>query len=85
MAQPRILSSVEIEFQGQSQARELIERAGFSIEVRHPTRLARRGNALQAKRLRRLLAGGENLNATTMDPDRTTQDHRPQRRRLRQG
>ena len=29
MTQPRILSSVEIEFQGQSQARQLIERAGF--------------------------------------------------------
>ena len=68
MTQPRILSSVEIEFQGQSQARQLIERAGFAIEVRHPqpgwpdeetrTKLAD---------LDALLAGGENLNAATMD------------------
>ena len=35
MAQPRILSSVEIEFQGQSQARELIGRAGFAIDQEH--------------------------------------------------
>ena len=68
MTQPRILSSVEIEFQGQSQARELIERAGFAIEVRHPqpgwpdeeTRAKLDG-------LDALLAGGENLNAATMD------------------
>lgn len=68
MAQPRILSSVEIEFQGQSQARALMGRAGFAIEVRQPqpgwpdaeTRTKLDGfNAL--------LAGGENLNAATMD------------------
>lgn len=68
MAQPRILSSVEIEFQGQSQARALMERAGFAVEVRHPqpgwpdeeTRSKLAG-------FDALLAGGENLNADTMD------------------
>ena len=86
MTQPRILSSVEIEFQGQSQARELIERAGFAIEVRHP----QPGWLDEETRAKldgfdALLAGGENLNAATMDQADTPQDHRPQRRRLRQG
>ena len=68
MSQPRILSSVEIEFQGQSQARELIERAGFAIEVRHP----QPGWPDEETRAKldgfdALLAGGENLNAATMD------------------
>ena len=68
MAQPRILSSVEIEFQGQSQAREFVERAGFAIEVRHP----QPGWPDEETRTKldsfdALLAGGENLNADTMD------------------
>ena len=68
MTQPRILSSVEIEFQGQSQARQLIERTGFAIEVRHPQpgwpdeETRAKLNGFDA-----LLAGGENLNAATMD------------------
>lgn len=68
MAQPRILSSVEIEFQGQSQARALMERAGFAVEVRHP----QPGWPDEETRTKlvgfdALLAGGENLNADTMD------------------
>ena len=68
MTQPRILSSVEIEFQGQSQARELIERAGFAVEIRHP----QPGWPDEETRAKldgfdALLAGGENLNAATMD------------------
>lgn len=68
MSQPRVLSSCTIEFQGQSPVTEMIEAANFAIEVQRPqpgwpdaeTRDKLVGVSA-------LLAGGENLNAQTMD------------------
>ena len=64
----RILSSCTIEFQGQSPVIELIESADFTIDVKRP-----QPGWLDAETREKivgyhaLLAGGENLNATTMD------------------
>jgi phosphoglycerate dehydrogenase-like enzyme len=68
MTQLRVLSSVNIEFQGQSPARELMEEAGLGVEIRRP-----QPGWLDAETREKLvgfdalLAGGENLNASTMD------------------
>ena len=64
----RILSSCTIEFQGQSPVIKLIESADFTIDVKRP-----QPGWLDAETREKivgyhaLLAGGENLNATTMD------------------
>ena len=64
----RVISSVNLEFGGESPAADLIQAAGFSVEVRRPapgwhdeeTRNKLIGFAA-------LLAGAENLNAATID------------------
>ena len=68
MSQRRILSSVIIEFDGKSPATELIESAGCSVEVRRPQ--PGWHDAETREKLvgfNALIAGGENLNAQTMD------------------
>lgn len=64
----RVLSSCNLEFQGRSPARELVEQAGFAIDYQQP-----QPGWLDAETREKLvgfdalLAGGENLNAQTMD------------------
>ncbi|MBT5452890.1 MAG: phosphoglycerate dehydrogenase [Gemmatimonadetes bacterium] len=68
MSPYRVLSSCTIEFQGQSPVTEMIESAGFTIDVKRPQpgwldpETREKIIGYQA-----LIAGGENLNAETMD------------------
>jgi len=68
MSPYRVLSSCTIEFQGQSPVTEMIESAGFTIDVKRPQpgwldpETREKIIGYQA-----LIAGGENLNAATMD------------------
>ena len=64
----RVLSSVNLEFGGDSPAAALIEAAGFAVEVRRPAP-GWRDEETRDKLVgfSALLAGAENLNATTMD------------------
>ena len=68
MSQHRVLSSCTIEFQGQSPVTEMVEAAGFTIDVQRP-----QPGWLDAETrdkivgFHALIAGGENLNAATMD------------------
>ena len=64
----RVLSSVNLEFGGESPAAALIEAAGFAVEIRRPAP-GWRDEETRDKLVgfAALLAGAENLNAATMD------------------